>query len=525
MLNNLTHHAVSAELKNESVLIGMKGITKRFGSVQANYNVDFDLKEGEIHALLGENGAGKTTLMNILYGLYKQDKGEIYFKGNKVNIASPRDAIDLGIGMVHQHFMLLNPFSVIENIILGLRSGKEPFLDTSAAKEKLHELSKLFGVKVDPDKKIWQLSVGEKQRIEILKAIYRGCKVLILDEPTAVLTPSEVIEISKILEDMVTQKIVSIIFITHKLPEVMALSHRVTVMRNGRVVMNVETKDTSPKKLAKAMVDIDLAPKHIHEKTEKRQPVLEVNNLTVYDDKGLSAVKNISFSVSAGEIFAIAGVSGNGQRELVEAIVGLRKIKSGEIKFFGKNITNLSVRKRIDLRISHIPEDRLETGLIPGLSIVENCIVKIHDKQKMTMDSKFPKKLFINFDRAAEMTKKLIQDYNVSTPAVDIPVRNLSGGNLQKLLLARELSADPLLLIAQQPTRGLDVKATEYIQKQLLNLKNEGVAILLDSVELEEVMALGDVIAVMYEGQIVGQINSDDAKIKEIGLLMSGIKT
>lgn len=513
------------KLKPGELIIEMHGITKRFPGVLANDHINFDLKSCEIHALLGENGAGKTTLMNILYGLYHPDEGEIRVQSKPVVLRSPKDAIDLGIGMVHQHFTLIPTMSVTENIILGLKSAREPLLDISQAEKRIAELSKMYNLKVDPKAKVEQLSIGERQRVEIIKALYRGAQVLILDEPTSVLTPQETEDFFKTLRSMV-QEGLTIIFITHKLPEVMAISDRVTVLRHGKVMATIETKQTNPIDLSKKMVGREVLFSIEKPKAEKGKVVLEVKNLWTLSDKGLPALKNVSFSIHEGEILGVAGVSGNGQRELAEVLTGMRRATEGKVYVFGKDMTNRSPKKIIEQGVGHIPEDRLGMGLIMDFSVADNLILEIHSESPFSYRwfLPFDKKYFLDKQEIRKHAERLIQEYDIATPSVDAPTRNLSGGNLQRLILAKVLSRNPKLLVAAQPTSGLDVGATEFIRNKLMEQKGKGVAILLISEDLNEILSLSDRIAVMYEGKIVGIIPAAKAEIREIGLMMAGVK-
>jgi len=514
------------KVKPGETVIEMKGITKRFLGVVANDHIDFDIKAGEIHALLGENGAGKTTLMNILYGFLQPDEGEIRIHGKKMTLKSPKDAIDLGIGMVHQHFTLIDSLTVIENIILGIKSTRGIFLDIDLAEKRIIELSKKYGLKVDPRAKIWQLSVGERQRVEIINALYRGAQVLILDEPTSVLALAEVKELSKILQRMAREGLAIIPFITHKLPEVMAISDRVTVLRKGRVVSRVKIKRTNERDLAKKMVGREVLLRVKRRRTKSGRVVLEVKNLEALSDKGLPALKNVSFSIREGEILGIAGVSGNGQRELAEVLTGLRRATGGKVSVRGKDMTNSPSKKIIDQGVGHIPEDRLEMGLIQDFSVAENVIIERHSESPFAYRwfLPFDKKWFLNRHEVRKLVRELISEYDIKTPSEDAPTMTLSGGNLQRLILARELSRNPKLLIANQPTRGLDIGATEFVRKKLMEQKGKRMAILLISEDLDEIMSMSDRIAVMYEGRIVETIPAARAKIEDIGAMMAGIK-
>lgn len=514
------------KVKPGTVVLEMKGIVKNFPGVLANDHVDLQIRAGEIHALLGENGAGKTTLMNVLYGLYQPDEGEILVKGKPVTIKSPKDAIDLGIGMIHQHFMLVDPLTVTENVVLGLRSSKEPFLDLEAAEKKIAELSKKYGLKVDPKARIEQLSVGERQRVEIIKALYRGAQILILDEPTAVLTPPEVKEMMHMIKRMAKEGLAVIPFITHKMPEVMAISNQVTVLRRGKVVGKIATKRTNERDLAKKMVGRQISFGKKRKKVKLGKVVISIKDLEALNDKGLQALKKVSFEVHEREIVGIAGVSGNGQRELAEVITGLRKATGGKVTILGKDMTNRPPKEVTDQGVGHIPEDRMGTGLIMNFTVAENLILGSQSKDPFVNKWFLPvnKKWFLDKTEINKHADDLITEYNIKTPSRDVPARNLSGGNLQKLILARELSRKPKLLIANQPTRGLDVGATEFIQEKIEEQKEKGTAVLLISEDLDEILSLSDRIVVVYEGNIAGIVTAEKAKIKDIGLMMAGVK-
>jgi len=514
------------KVKRGEVVLEMRGITKRFPGVLANDYIDFDIRAGEVHALLGENGAGKTTLMNIMYGLLQPDRGEIYVYGKKVTLGSPKDAIDLGIGMVHQHFMLAEPLTVTENVLLGLKSDRGAFLDLKQAEKRIIELSKKYGLKVNPKAKIWQLSVGERQRVEILKALYRGAQVLILDEPTSVLTPGEVEELSKVLQLMAREGLAVIPFITHKLPEVMAISDRVTVLRKGKVVGKFKTRRTDKKALARKMVGREVLFRLPKRRMKREKIVLEVEKLHALSDMGVPALKGVSFSIHEGEILGIAGVAGNGQHELAEVIVGLRKATAGKVLVKKEDVTNFPPREIIKRSLAYIPEDRIGRGLVMDFSIAENLVLETHADPPFAHKwfLPFKKQWFINRDEVDKYAEKLMSEFNIMAPNKDALARQLSGGNLQRLILARELSREPNILVAEQPTRGLDVGSTEYIRRRLLEQRGRGAAILLISEDLDEVMQMSDHIVVMYRGEIVGLIPAAKAKIKEIGLMMAGIK-
>lgn len=504
--------------EKDEILIVMQGITKRFPGVLANDNIEFDLKTGEVHGLLGENGAGKTTLMNILYGLYHPDEGEIYFNKRKVEIDNPRDAIRIGIGMIHQSFMLIPNLTVTENIIIGFES-KASIHD---AERKVLELSEEHGIKVDPKAKIWQLSVGEQQRVEIIKAFYRGADVLILDEPTSVLTPDEADKLFTLIKSFVKEDR-SAIFITHKIREATEICDRITILKKGKAIGTMEKKDFNKEKIATMMVGRDVkftsskkGEKHPSRVTER---IIEVKNIRVLNDRGLPAVNDISFKISKGEIFGLAGVAGNGQVELIEAIAGIRKCYEGKIFLGEHDITNKSPHDIRKHGLGYVPEDRYNTGSINDLTVAENMIFGIHTEHP------FATNFIFNRNEISEYSKRLIREYDIVTPSEDTPARFLSGGNLQKLILARELSRDIKILLAIQTTRGLDIKATQYIQKKLLETKAKGIGIVLASEDLDEIFLLSDRIGVIYEGKIVGILPRQKATIEEVGRMMSGAIT
>ena len=496
-----------------SNLVEMRGIVKRFPGVLANDNVDFDLRSGEIHGLLGENGAGKSTLMSVLAGLYKPEAGTILVRGVPVSFNSPRDAIALGLGMIHQHFTLIDSHTVTENILLGL--DDPPFLmRLSHYDERMAVTGKRFGLHVSPTAKIWQLSVGEQQRVEILKMLYRGVEVLIMDEPTSVLAPQEIEELFKTLRSMVEQG-KSIVFISHKLHEVMSIADRISVLRQGRVTAaGIKPAGTSKAELANLMVgrkvlfEIEKKPK------EPGEVVLELRGVSAENDKGLPALHKVGLKVRSGEILGLAGVAGNGQTELGEVITGLRRCTGGSILVNGKEVANRPARVPIEFGVAHIPEDRTHVGTAPNLSITENVIMKSYRHPPLARGRS------LNRHVARERAEQLKQEYTILAPSVETPVRLLSGGNLQRVILARELSERPSLLIAMQPTRGLDVGAIEGVQRLLLEQRDSGAAILLVSEELEEIFTLSDRIAVIYECEIVG--DGVEAEAETVGLLMTG---
>jgi simple sugar transport system ATP-binding protein len=496
--------------------VEMSDIVIRFPGVLANDHVNFTLKQGEIHALLGENGAGKSTLMNALSGLYKPTSGTIKIYGQPVHFNSPKDAIAKGIGMVHQHFMLVPTQTVTENILLGLDEPRF-FLNLRTFDQKILALQEQFGLRVDPTAKIWQLSVGEQQRVEILKTLYRGANILIMDEPTAVLAPQEIDELMATMRSMVASG-KSIIFISHKLHEVTAVADRVTVLRKGKVTAEGQSMAGLTKAdLARLMVGrgvVFMVKKSPHQPGEV---VLSTHNVTAENDKGRPALRGVSLEVRSGEILGIAGVAGNGQSELAQVITGLRPC-GGSIKIGGEEVSNRPPIAAIRSGVAHVPEDRSKVGTAPNMSITENTILKSY-RQQPVGDG-----WTINFTHAREQAQSLKEKYNILAPSVDIPARKLSGGNLQKVILAREISARPKLMVAVQPTRGLDVGAIEAIQTLLLEQREAGAAILLISEELEELLALSDRLAVIFDGQIMGIVPTDQADINEIGLMMTGSK-
>ncbi len=496
--------------------VELRNITKRFPGVVANDHINFSVRAGEIHALLGENGAGKSTLMKILYGLYQADEGEILVNDKPIKIKSPTDSLRQGIGMVHQHFQLVPAFTVAENVALGLASSREPLLDLDVVSQHLRDLSERYGLRVDPYALVWQLAVGQQQRVEILKALYRDAALLILDEPTAVLTPQEVDELFATLRRL-TGTAHALIFITHKLHEVMAISDRVTVLRDGRVVGTVATKETNQKELARMMVGREVVTSWEKPRVESRPSVLQIQSLNARDDKGLPALKNLSLEVCAGEIVGIAGVSGNGQRELAETLMGLRHAESGTVLVNGRDLTNRDPATIIAAEVAFIPEERMTMGVIREFTVQENAILETHANVPLSRGT------LMDFGKIQTHAKSLVREYDVKTPTLDTPVKSLSGGNIQKLILARELSRRPRLLIAAQPTRGVDIGAMEYIHKRLIEERNRGTAILMISEDLDEVLALADRLAVMYEGEIVG-IVPPNTSVEDLGLMMAGAK-
>ncbi len=504
------------QAKEKSVLEA-RGITKRFPGCCANEQIDFAIKSGEVHAILGENGAGKTTLMNILFGLYQPDEGELYFDGEKVDFKSPLDAIEKGIGMVHQKRKLVQAHSVIENIMLGHpNSGK--ILNFKRVKQEVTELCEKYGFKLDLNAKVWQLSEGQKQSVEIIKALYRGAKVLILDEPTSALSPPETKNLLDSIRSMAKSDLAVVPFITHKLPIVLDISHRVTVLRNGKVTAQFATEGATEKSLAKSMVGREVIIKLDKVEVERGKPVLEVDNLSAYSEKGHLAFKGVTFKIHEGEIFGIAGVSGNGQEELAEVLAGLRNAANGRILLDGEDITCDSTLKRWQKGVGYVPAERNEVGTIADFSLIDNVAMNYYFEEEYVPGG------IINYKSLREFTKSLIAEYNVATPGPEVNARALSGGNLQKLILARVLSRNPRLIIASLPTQGLDVGAIEFVQNKLLQAKKDKAAILLISGEIEEALSLSDWVAPIYEGELMDIIPWTDAERDNVGTMMAGIK-
>lgn len=501
----------------DTPVLEMKGITKRFPGVVANDDVDFTLKKGEIHALLGENGAGKSTLMNVLYGLYRADAGTIKINGRLEEILEPNDALRLHIGMVHQHFMLIPQFTVVENLVLGTepkRSGI--FMDMAAAIKMVKKISEEYGLTIDPTAKVMNISVGMQQRVEILKTLMRGADILVLDEPTAVLTPQEIEELFEIMRNL--RKLgKSIIFISHKLKEVTTISDQVTVIRRGRIVGSVPTADTNVNELARMMVGRDVEFIVAKEPAKLGPEMFRIDNLHVPDDRKLPAVDGVSLEVKAGEILGIAGVDGNGQSELAEAITGMRRAVAGKITLGGKDITNLSSRKVFESKVVHIPADRQRHGLVLDFTVAENMVLRTYYQVP------FSEKSILDWDVIKTEARSLIKQYDVRTPDEDTPTSSLSGGNQQKVIVARELSRQPDFIVAAQPTRGLDIGAIEFVHEQLIMARDDGKAVLLFSLELDEILALSDRIAVMYEGEIVSVVDRKEATEEKLGLMMAGV--
>jgi simple sugar transport system ATP-binding protein len=493
----------------------MDGITKRFPGIVANDGVTFEAAAGEVHALLGENGAGKTTLMNVLTGLYRPDEGEISLYGERVSFGGPRDALDAGIGMVHQHFRLVETLTVAENVLLGWHRPRF-WLGGKPGRREVRQVSEALQLHVAPDARIWQLSVGEQQRVEIVKAVFRGSRVLILDEPTAVLTPQEADALFNTLRVMAREGH-SVIVITHKLHEVMAVADRITVLRGGKSVATVDVKDATPRSLSSLMVGREIADALRVERAHALGDVtLEVQNVCAAGDRGGLALDGVSFSIRSGEIVGVAGVAGNGQRELAEVISGMRPAAAGSVRVGDHTLASGDARHAIAAGVAHVPEDRLGTGLAPSLSISRNAVLKSYRRPPVARGP------FLALGRMTEIARSLISRYDVKTTGPDAPARNLSGGNLQKLVLGREFQGSPKVLVAAQPTRGLDVGAIETVHAYLREAAAEGVAVLLVSEDLDEILALADRVLVLYEGAVAGELEAGSATVEELGFLMAG---
>jgi simple sugar transport system ATP-binding protein len=495
-------------------MLELRNITKTFGTVVANNDVSITVHKGTIHAIVGENGAGKSTVMRIAYGFYNADSGEIFVDGQKVDIRNPHDAIALGIGMVHQHFMLVDTMTAADNIILGSETGTALNLDLDRANKEILDLSNELRLGVNPQAYIEDLSVGQQQRVELLKALYRNAELLILDEPTAVLTPQEVEEFFGILRRMKEQG-KTIIIITHKLEEVLAISDEVTVMRDGKSVGNVKTSETSAKDLARMIVGRDVLLRVEKTDASPKDTVLEVSGLKIAGKHG-AAVDNVSFTVRAGEIVGVAGIEGNGQTELIEALAGLCTVSSGTIKFEGRNVTNISARRMKELGIAHIPEDRHKRGLLLNSDLAENSILGVHYRPPVAAAG------FMSSSAIDKRIKEIVENFDVRPPIPELSAKSLSGGNQQKLIIGREFELNPKLLLVSQPTRGVDIGAIEFIHRKLIELRDAGGAVLLVSAELEEVTALADRLLVLRKGKIVGEIDPKTTSTEEIGLMMTG---
>jgi general nucleoside transport system ATP-binding protein len=500
---------------NKIYAVEMRGVSKRFGEVLANQDVNLAVEDKSIHAIIGENGAGKSTAMNILYGFYNADEGEILIDGRPRSIKTPSDAINLGLGMVHQHFMLVETLTVTENIILGAEPVSGTAIDYKRARARVREISERYGLRIDPDARAGLLSVGQQQRVEILKTLYRGARILILDEPTAVLTPQEVAEMFAILRGLRDQG-KTIIIITHKLAEVLALSDNITVMRDGEVVGNLSTKEATAEGLARLMVGREVLLRVKKDDATPRATVLEVRGLSLEGAEGNARLKDISFEVRGGEILGIAGVEGNGQTELIEIVSGLREASAGELVFEGRAINNLNAHGRKRRGVAHIPEDRHRRGLLLAFDLADNSILGVH------RDPPISGSVLLNRNVIAERAARLVRDYDVRPPDIALPARSLSGGNQQKLIVAREFDIKPKLILVAQPTRGVDIGATEFIHSKLIELRDAGAAVLLVSAELDEVLSLSDRVIVIYEGEIVGEVDPKGVSEEEIGLMMTG---
>ncbi|WP_127586706.1 ABC transporter ATP-binding protein [Paenibacillus koleovorans] len=498
-----------------SAVVELRQITKRFPGIVANDSISFSLEKGEIHALLGENGAGKSTLMNILFGLYQPDEGQILVRGSEVAIDSPNKAIELGIGMVHQHFKLVQPFTVTENIILGMEPVRGGSIDYRTAAAKVEQLSKQYGLMVDPHTRVEKTSVGMQQRVEIVKVLYRGADILIFDEPTAVLTPQEITELMGILRNLAAEG-KSIILITHKLKEIMEIADRVTIIRRGKVIDTVRKAETQASVLAEKMVGRSVSFKVAKAKAKPGKPVLEVSGLRTGGGRGASALKELSFEVRGGEILGIAGVDGNGQKELIEALTGLERVDGGSIKLLGTELANRTPRTMSEAGISHIPEDRHKHGLVLDFGMNENMVLSTYFRPIYTRGP------FLNHNAIDKHASKLIEEFDVRTPSLYTKARSLSGGNQQKAIIAREIDKNPDLLIAAQPTRGLDVGAIEFVHRRLIEQRDQGKAVLLISYEMDEIINVSDRIAVICNGRLVGEVLPEETNDRELGLMMSG---
>jgi ABC-type uncharacterized transport system ATPase subunit len=504
--------------KEMEYVVEMRGIRKEFEGIIANDEITLAIKQGEIHALLGENGAGKSTLMSILFGLYQPDRGSIFVRGQEVHINNPNIAYELGIGMVHQHFKLVHNFTITENIILGQEPNKFGVVNTLSAAKRIKDLSIRYGLNVDPDAKIEDVSVGMQQRVEILKMLYRNAEVLIFDEPTAVLTPQEILELMKIMKNLVAEG-KSIILITHKLKEIKAVADRCTVIRRGQYVGTVDVVATSEKQMAEMMVGRQISFKVAKEMREPGAVLLKIENLTVMNNTKVAALKNFSLGLHAGEIVGVAGVDGNGQTELVEAITGLRKAESGSVWLSGIEITHMTIKQRIDAGLAHVPEDRQKHGLVLDYSIEDNLVLEIYGREP------FSKNSLLNRSAIRQYAEQIMKHFDVRSAQGPVTrARSLSGGNQQKAIIGREISLNPKVLIAVQPTRGLDVGSIEYIHKRLVAQRDAGYAVLLVSLELDEILNLSDRIAVVSNGELIGLVNADETNEIKIGLMMAGVR-
>jgi simple sugar transport system ATP-binding protein len=494
----------------------MTGITKRFPGVVANYHVDFDVRRGEIHTLFGENGAGKSTLMRVLYGLYRPDEGEVRMNGERITIASPADAIRQGIGMIHQHFMLVDTLTVAENVALGEKSHRGPLTDLGRVSARIRELAETYSLSVDPQAIIWQLSVGERQRVEIIKALYRNVSLLVLDEPTAVLTPREVDELFVVLRQM-TDSGRGLVFISHKIHEVLDISARITVLRAGRNVGTIEAAEATRERLVELMVGRSVALESQTAEGSPGEVRLAVRDLRVRGDRGTEAVRELSMEICAGEIVGIAGVSGNGQRELAEAIAGIRQPLSGSIRLGDHELAGARPADARAAGLAYVPEERMRDGVVPEFSVAQNLLL-VENR-----DPRYSRLGFLRRGAIRHHCQELVTEFDVRTPSLDTPARNLSGGNIQKLIMARELSGSPRVLLVAQPTRGIDVGATRYIHERLVAQRDSGTAVLIISEDLDEIMTICDRVLVMYEGRIIGSADPRVESREDIGMMMAGV--
>ncbi len=503
-------------MKNNIVLRAVN-ITKKFPETIANEDINFSLRESEIHALLGENGAGKTTFMNILYGIYMPTSGKIYINDSEAEIKTPQDAIKYGIGMIHQHFMLVEPLTVLENVILGLKD-QGITIKKKEIKQKLREIANLYSLEVDPDKKIWQLSVGEQQKVEIIKVLFRGANILILDEPTAVLRPQETEPLFDILRKMKKDG-KSIIFITHKLDEVMAVSDKISILRKGRLVETVKKDSVTKIELSQMMVGRTVLFNFDKKEKNAEKNLLNIQGIDVFSkQQGIKVIEDANLNVKKGEILGIAGISGNGQQELVQAVAGLRKVSKGKVTFKGRDISNKSPRHIAQIGINYIPADRIGMGLASELSCVDNAILRNYYKKPISSGC------IINYKKSEAHTREIVKTFNIDVADIYAPIKLLSGGNMQKLLFARELFEKPELLIASYPTRGLDIASTEFVRKQMLKIRDEDMSVILISEDLDEILSISDRIAVIYKGKIMGVANAQEIDKNTIGLLMAGTR-
>ncbi len=498
-------------------ILELKQISKAFGNFYANKGIDLAIEEGKVYSILGENGAGKSTLMNVLYGLLQPTEGEIYIDGKRVEIRSPKDAIQYGIGMVHQHFMLIPTLTVAENIVLATDRGKNLFFDKKAVVNGVKNICDRYGFAIDPSMKVSDLTVGQQQKVEIIKAIYHDCRLLILDEPTAVLTPKETEELYTIIDQFKAEN-KSVIFISHKLREVMHVSDFISVLRNGRLVAEFEKSATNEQELAACMVGKAVSFTVAKKKAEPKDTVLAVENLVVKGKKGNVKVKKLNLHVRAGEIYGIAGVDGNGQTELIESITCLRKAESGKILILGENMLNRESGKVLAKGVSHIPEDRQRMGILLNESIMDNLILYDVDREEYRSGA------FVNWKKEEEHANEMVRKYDIKMTDIRLRIDTLSGGNQQKVVVARELEKNPRLLIAVHPTRGVDIGAIEFIHKEIVKARDGGCAVLLVSTELDEIMALSDRIGVIYEGEILGEVSQNEATVEKIGMYMAGLK-